>query len=96
MGGRAIGGLSPDLNGIIFKTCKRKGAFLTFVPSRDPKREKREKRQKENWERDIRRARGFQGRGTASESPEDKLFCPQLCEILKKLQIARGTVGIII
>lgn len=43
MGGRVIGGSSPDLNGIIFKTCKRKGIFLTFVPSRHPKGKRREK-----------------------------------------------------
>lgn len=43
MGGMAIGGASPDLNGIIFKMCKRKGIFLTFVPSRHPKGKRRGK-----------------------------------------------------
>lgn len=43
MGDRAIGGSSPDLNEIIFKTCKRKGIFLTFVPSRHPKGKRRGK-----------------------------------------------------
>lgn len=43
MGGRAIGGSSPDLNKIIFTTCKRKGVFFTFVPSRHPKGKRRGK-----------------------------------------------------
>lgn len=43
MGGRVIGGSSPDLNGIIFKTCKSKGIFLTFVPSRHLKGKRRGK-----------------------------------------------------
>lgn len=32
-----MGKSSPDLDGIIFKICKRKGIFLTFIPSRHPK-----------------------------------------------------------
>lgn len=43
VGGRAIGRSSPDLNKIIFKTCERKGIFLTFVPSRHPKGKRRGK-----------------------------------------------------
>lgn len=70
--GRAIGGSSPDLNKIIFKTCKRKGIFLTLVPSRHPQGKRRAKRQVESWKRGRRRGRGFHGR----ESSEDTLFCP--------------------
>lgn len=59
---RAIGGSSPDLNEIIFKTCKRKGIFLTFVPSRHPKGE----RQREEAEGLLREGLG-RGRAWGAE-----------------------------
>lgn len=77
VGDRVIGGPSPDLTKIIFKACKRKGLFLTFVPSRHPKGKRREKEGDGELQRGTGVGPGASEGGEATpEAPKDLLFCP--------------------
>lgn len=46
-----IGGPNSDLTSIIFKTCQRKGIFLTLVPCRCLEGAEKGRRWVEDWER---------------------------------------------
>lgn len=69
VGGRVIGGSSPDLSEIIFKTCERKGIFLTFFPLRHPRGKRRGKEADGELGEGLGRGRVFQGRGSSARGP---------------------------
>lgn len=69
-----IGGPSPDLTKIIFNACKRKGLFLTFVPSRHPKGKRREKEGDGELQRGTGVGQGLLREGKQPQRPPRTYF----------------------